>query len=105
MPIISSIEARQPRGRLLHAAMFLVLSLGGVAMLYPFLIMISGSVRTEMDEQDLNLVPPYLVDRGALYRKLLENKYNEDVRYLNRAHRAKTYDFRMVQPPATVYPG
>ena len=102
MPIISTIEAKQPRGRLLHAAMFLVLGVGGVAMLYPFLIMVSGSVRTEMDEQDLSLVPPYLVDRSALYRKLLENKYNEDVRNLNRAHRFKTFDFRMVAPPPDV---
>ena len=100
MPIISSIEAKQPRGRLLHAAMFLVLSLGGIAILYPFLIMISGSVRTELDEQDLDLVPAYLIDRAALYRKLLENKYNEDVRLLNRAHRPKSFDFRTVAPPA-----
>jgi ABC-type glycerol-3-phosphate transport system permease component len=102
MPIISTIEAKQPRGRLLHAAMFLFLGIGGVAMLYPFLIMVSGSVRTELDEQDLDLVPPYLVDRAALYRKLLENKYNEDVRNLNRAHRGKTFDFRMVAPPAVI---
>ena len=102
MPIISTIEAKQPRGRLLHAAMFVALGIGGLAMLYPFLVMVSGSVRTEMDEQNLNLVPPYLVDRAALYRKLLENKYNEDVRTLNRAHRAKTFDFRMVAPPAGV---
>jgi ABC-type glycerol-3-phosphate transport system permease component len=102
MPIISTIEAKQPRGRLLHAAMFLVLGIGGVAMLYPFLIMISGSVRTELDEQELDLIPAYLVDRAALYRKLLENKYNEDVRILNRAHRDKSFDFRQVRPSERV---
>ncbi|MGB7160283.1 MAG: ABC transporter permease subunit [Tepidisphaeraceae bacterium] len=99
MPIISTIEAKQTRGRLLHAAMFLALALGGVAMIYPFLLVISGSVRSEMDGYDLSLVPAFLVDDDALYRKLLEYKYNENVAHLNRAHGEKTFDFRLASPP------
>src|SRR5205814_4857435 len=83
----------------LHAGMCIALSLGAVTMIYPFLIMVSGSMRTDMDEADLDLVPRFLVDRDALYRKLLEYKYNENVQFLNRAHRKYSFFFRSAAVP------
>jgi multiple sugar transport system permease protein len=89
MPILSAIESRSPKGRLVQAAIIAALTIGAVTMLYPFAVMISGSVRSEMDEADLSLVPPFLIDEAMLYRRFLETKYNEDVLALNRSHRSQ----------------
>jgi ABC-type glycerol-3-phosphate transport system permease component len=93
MPILSTIERRTRKGRLLYALIFLLLTAGAATMLYPFALMISGSLRTDMDSADLTLIPAYLVNRETLYRKFLETKYNEDVSALNRAHRRQDFSF------------
>jgi multiple sugar transport system permease protein len=105
MPILSAIESRRPKGRLVQAAIFAVLTIGAVTMVYPFLLMISGSVRTEMDEADLSLIPPFLVDDAMLYRRFLETKYNEDVLALNRSHRSQSYSFLAAKLPKPIAPG
>ncbi len=98
MALIGAVEARSWRGRLLYAAIILVLCLGGVTILYPFAIMLSGSVRSELDESDLDLLPGYWVSTHALYQKFLETKYNQDIDALNRAHHTAYYSFRQVAP-------
>ena len=99
MPILTTVEAKTAKGRLLHAGIVLALCLGGLTMVYPFAIMISGSMRSEMDEADLDLVPGYFVDDHTLYHKYLETKYNQSVRDLNRAHRTDAFSFRDVPVP------
>ena len=102
MAIISRIEARSTRGRLIHAAIFLVLTLGGLTTVYPFAVMISGALRSQMDEADMTLVPAFLVDDDVLYRKFLETKYNQDVQALDRAHGTQSYSFRTAALPQSV---
>ena len=62
MSIISKVEAGSRRGKVIFAAIILLLTAGGATMVYPFLIMISGTLRSEMDEKDLDLLPAYLMD-------------------------------------------
>lgn len=105
MPILSTIESRSTKGRLTQAAIFLVLTIGAITMIYPFAVMISGSVRSEMDEADLSLTPPFLVDQTMLYRRFLETKYNEDVDALNRSHRSLSMRFLDARLPKPIPAG
>lgn len=98
MPLISTVEAKSWRGRLFYTAIILMLCLGGATIIYPFLIMLSGSVRSELDQSDLDLVPRYWMDTTTLYRKFLETKYNQDIDALNSAHLSVHYSFRDVPP-------
>jgi ABC-type glycerol-3-phosphate transport system permease component len=102
MAIISKIEAQTFRGRAMHAGIILVLCIGGLSMIYPFLIMASGALRSEMDETDLDMVPQYLVNEEVLYRKFIETKYNQDVVLANRAHKLQSFDFRGFVVPGEV---
>lgn len=104
MPIISKVEGQSPRGKLLYAVLITVLTLGGVTMVYPFIIMVSGTVRSEMDETDLDLVPDYMVDDEVLYRKFLETKYNQGVEFLNRSTGKQYFSFKdkNLKPPKLV---
>jgi multiple sugar transport system permease protein len=104
MPIISKVEGKSWRGRLNYAILMLVLSAGALTMLYPFVIMVSGTVRSEMDETDLDIIPAYFVDDDVLYRKLLETKYNYLVEQLNRAHGTASFSFKSTDVPATYVP-
>ncbi len=100
MPIISKVESKSWRGRAIFAVLFLLLSLGGLTMLYPFTIMVSGSLRSDMDQNDLDLVPDYLRAPKVLYRKFLETKYNYDIRLLGRAHQRFAFSFRDAYAPS-----
>ena len=102
MAILLPTESKSLKGRLIHGSIILVLLLGVVTMVYPFLVMLSGSVRSQMDEAELDLVPDYLVDDTALYRKFLEFKYNQDINALNRAHRSTYFSFGDIEAPAEV---
>ncbi len=99
MSILCPVESHGVRGRLFHLAVILALSLGGLTMVYPFAVMISGSFRSEMDETTLDLVPAFWHDDAALYNKFLETKYHQDVTALNRAHLTSHFRFGDVPPP------
>jgi len=97
MAVVGRVESRSWRGRLVHAAVIAALTAGGLSMVYPFAIMASGSLRSEMDAADFDLVPDYLVDDAALYRKFLETKYNQNAGLLNDTHLTRDTGFR--SPP------
>ncbi len=104
MPIISKVQAKTVQGRLTIAAIFAILTLGAITMIYPFAIMVSGSVRSEMDETDLDLIPPFLFEDHVLYRKFLETKYNQRVNELNQAHLQQNYSFEDAVVPEEINP-
>lgn len=68
-------------------------------MIYPFLLMLSGSFRSEMDETDLTLLPRYFYDVDTVYQKFLETKYQQTISDLNKAHLKRYFGFQFVPPP------
>ena len=76
MPIISQVEAKSTRIRILYGLIYLVLSLGAVTMVYPMLIMISGSFKSDADLIDMDPFPKFIYNDEIFFRKYLEGKYN-----------------------------
>ncbi len=103
MPILSPIGRKQPKTRLLIAAIYVVLSLGALTMVYPFLLMISGSFKSHLDRQDWDIIPRYLHDDTLLFRKFVESKYNESLAAANSAYRTTYYSFENVAPPPRIH--
>ena len=99
MAILTPVESRSPRGRLFHAAAFVLLTAGGATMLYPFLVMVSGSLRTEIDRTEPGLIPGYLVRVEPLQRKFLEFKYQQRIVDFNRARQTREFSFREARVP------
>jgi multiple sugar transport system permease protein len=99
MALLGHIEARSIGGRLFHAAIVFALFVGGMTMIYPFAVMLSGSIRSEMDQADLDVVPAFWFNTDVLYQKFLETKYNQDVDRLNSAHQTLYFSFRNAMPP------
>ena len=75
MPIISNIGRRSTRIRIVFGLMFTVLTIGSVTMIYPFLMMLSGSFKSEADSEGLSVIPAYWFDDDILYQKYVESRY------------------------------
>lgn len=83
MPIISIIGRKQWKVRWLFAGMYAFLIIGGLTMVYPFLLMLAGSTKSALDNKYLEIVPRFLYDDARLYCKHLEGLFNEQLREMN----------------------
>jgi multiple sugar transport system permease protein len=68
-------------------------------MAYPFLLMVSGSIKSRVDVQDLDLIPKFLHDDALLYSKYTEAKYNERILDYRLATGDSSRNFREVELP------
>ncbi len=78
---------------------YVLLITGGVTMIYPFLVMISGSFKSDVDLRDWDVVPAYFFSSRVLHRKYVESRYNESVTLANSVTRQSLYAFKQVEPP------
>ena len=99
MPILSQIGRKHPKTRALIALIYLALIVGGVTMVYPFALMISGSMKSASDVTELDMVPRFLHDDTALYRRYAEALFNERVDAFRMAYDSDAPTFRHVEPP------
>lgn len=101
MPHIARVGRKALKTRAMIAAIYVVLSVGAITMVVPFWFMLTTSVTSNVDSHDFRLVPPYLVDDTALYRKFVESAYNEDSKLYNFVNvGADIGDFKDVKKPA-----
>ncbi len=76
MPIIGNVERKYWKTKVLNAAIHFVLLLGAVTMIYPLLIMLSGSFKSSVDFNDFSILPEFLYKDELLFQKYLDSKYN-----------------------------
>ena len=99
MSIIGKVERKAPRYKALNLMIHLVLLIGSVTMIYPFLLMISSSIKSSVDNTRLTLVPEYLHQDQSLYQKYLESRYNEESNRLGDNYAGKWLSFAEVKTP------
>ncbi|MEC7235892.1 MAG: hypothetical protein VXV86_04360, partial [Verrucomicrobiota bacterium] len=68
-------------------------------MVYPFLLMASGSFKSRVDVQELDLVPRFIHDDTMLFRKYVEAKYSERIVEFRSATGDDAPNFRAVTLP------
>ncbi len=78
MPIISKGGRRNWKVRMIYLLMYGTLIAGAVTMVYPFALMVGGSVTTRYDFDDFAVVPRYLYNDDALLKKYLHSKYGQN---------------------------
>jgi multiple sugar transport system permease protein len=71
----SPITERSFKVRAFYTSLYTALIAGGITMVVPFIIMISGSVEPALRATDSIFFPRYLTDREALWTRYLESKY------------------------------
>jgi len=75
MPILGPTDYSSARGRLLIGGIYVLLALGGLAMVCPFLVMLTGSVSNPFDVERRSLVPRFLWSREDRLMRLLANLF------------------------------
>lgn len=77
-------------------------------MVYPFLLMLSGSTKSEVDIRQFDLLPRYLYDEAMLFRKFEEQRYGGSLDAFTATTRYRggdgrpLYSFEHLPPPKTV---
>ncbi len=99
MAIISKIGRKSFRVRALLAAVYLSLILGSATMIYPFLLMLSGSTKGAVDIKYFNAVPRFVRDDAWLYRKHVEALFNERLLDCNATYNTGLSSFADAEPP------
>ena len=78
MSIISKGGRKSLKVRLIFAAIYTILIGGTITMAYPFMLMLSSSVASPFDFDDLRIIPKYLINDDALVKKYLYAKYGRE---------------------------
>ena len=100
MSLIAKTARKSVRGRLLILSMYLLLTAGAATMVYPFLLMLSGSTRSALDAHESNIIPTYLIDPEQLYRKFAEGFFNESLAMARITLQTNLSSFTALRPPA-----
>lgn len=74
MPLIPAVGRRSLKLRTVIFGVYAVLTLGSLTMVYPYMLMLSTSVCTLYDADHYALIPAYLHDDRALWRKYIFEK-------------------------------
>ncbi len=99
MALIPAVGRKTLKMRGLVAALYLILSLGAAAMVYPFLVMLGASAESQYEKASPQIVPRYLSSDTALLGKYAEDKYRGDVDAINAAYGTRYAALQDVKPP------
>ena len=102
MPIISPATRRNRKTRLVCGAIYVLLSIGALTMLYPFSLMLAGSVHSEADDQEIAPWPSFWTDDASLFRKYAESKHDVSLDRIGEAWGEPQTGWRRIVEPAPV---
>ena len=99
MSIFLKSERKDPKVIFLLIIIYFILSAGALTMVYPFLLMISGSLKGKLDAYEFDVVPKFLVNEEVLFKRYVEHKYNEKIDEYQIANKEFVRIFKSVKPP------
>lgn len=104
MSIIGKVGRKSLKMRTLHSLIHIVLIVGSITMIYPFMLMLSSSIKSAVDNNKVTLIPEYLYKDEVLFQKYLEARYNEESNRLADNYAGRFMSFNEVQLPVTPNP-
>ena len=102
MSIFLKSERKDSKVILLLSIIYIFLSVGALTMIYPLLLMLSGSVKGKLDAYEFDVIPKFLVSDDVLYKRYTEQKYNEKVDEYQVANKEFIRIFKKVEPPSQI---
>jgi multiple sugar transport system permease protein len=76
VPLISTVGRKSWRTRFALAMLYVLLCIGGLSMVYPFMLMMATGTKGPTDQNDNRLVPAFWKDDYELFRKYIDDKYS-----------------------------
>jgi ABC-type glycerol-3-phosphate transport system permease component len=99
MPIISRVGSRSSKVRVVYGAIYTLLIAGAVTMIYPFMLMVSGSMKSEADSVYVTPLPRFWFDDLVLFQKYVESKHNVKISNAEAAWGRRVGSWRSITPP------
>ncbi|MBN1970898.1 MAG: ABC transporter permease subunit [Candidatus Delongbacteria bacterium] len=99
MPIIGKVGNRSFKIKFLNSLIHFVLIAGSITMIYPFLIMVSASFKSNVDSRSFSAVPDFFTNDTILYRKFVESHLNEESNFLIERYKNRYISFDQVNFP------
>ena len=81
MGLLPRVGRTRPKLALGITLIYVVLIVGGVSMVYPYLVTITSAMTDELDYEQFNPYPKYWFDRSQRYLKFLAEKYALTARF------------------------
>jgi ABC-type glycerol-3-phosphate transport system permease component len=99
MPIIGKVGRKSFRLRSLNISIHLILLIGTITMIYPFMVMVSSSFKSNVDAKKFSVIPQYFLDDEMLYRKFIESRMNEESNLLIQQYKNRFQGFEFLGFP------
>ena len=99
MPIISNTGRRALNVKFLIWSFYAILMAGSITMIYPFMLMVSGTTKSSADTPDSVMVPKFLYNEKALYQKDSEAFFNEYLQMMQAIYDSGVSSFRFAEIP------
>lgn len=99
MTMIPKVGRKSPRMVATIALLYVVLILGAIGAVYPFLVMLGSSITSGVDLNDYPIIPDYLVSSRALFCKYAEDKYYGNLDLMNSTYRTDFAKLETIQAP------
>lgn len=100
MSHIARVGRRSWRVRTGLSVLYVVLLVGALTTIYPFLLMVSTATKSQVDyARTFEIVPRYLTRDADLYVKYVEDRYANNLDDLNAAHAASYAKLADIAPP------
>ena len=99
MPIIGKVGRRSTKLMSLNISIHLILLIGTITMIYPFMVMVSSSFKSNVDAKKFSVVPQYFFDDEMLYRKFIESRMNEESNLLIQQYKNRFQGFEFLKFP------
>lgn len=95
----SPITERSFKVQALYIAIYTALILGGITIITPFIIMLSGSLEPGIRFTDSIFFPRYLINQEILWKRYIESKYGGNADFYRMAISNPTADFQKTSLP------
>lgn len=96
MSLVGRVGRHRPRARVAMGVLYLVLILGALTTIYPFMLMVSTGLKGPTDQSDQKLIPAYLQDEAELTAKYVNDKYAGDLFAIASTRGATPTDTKLV---------
>ena len=97
MSVVLQTERKHIGTRIFWGVLYLLLFIGAASMIYPFLMMVSGSFKSRIDAAEMDVVPRFFSDDQLLYQKYVEAKYGEDINLYNEVNNTTLSNFSQLE--------
>lgn len=78
MSIIGVVGRNSKKVKALNFSIHIILLLGSITMIYPFLMMVSASFKSSVDSKSFSIYPKYFFEEDMLLKKYTEARMNEE---------------------------